>query len=260
MNPSSIIGFLVAGGVLVFAVMDAKGAKEILLNIHALLIVFGGTMAAAFISFPIQRIVKLSFVALKKLLVGITQDYESIVKEVISIAEGMQRDSNHPKTAINSVKNPFLKDGLQLLIDGATEEQLEDILTSQIETFKRRQAEEVNMFRTIGKFPPAFGLLGTTFGMVALLNQLGGADAQKMIGPAMAIGLVATLYGIALTNFMFIPIAENLQAMNTEGYAARKMILEGLLLIKRKTHPVLVERKMLSFLLPTERMKAASKK
>ena len=74
-------------------------------------------------------------------------------------------------------------------------------------------------------------------------------------GPAMAIGLVATLYGISLTIFNFIPIAENLSTLNSEDYAARKMILEGLLMIKRKIHPILVEEKMKSYLLPTERNK-----
>ena len=89
--------------------------------------------------------------------------------------------------------------------------------------------------------------------MIALLNKLGSADAQKMIGPSMAVGLVATLYGISLTNFLFIPISENLAALGADDYATRKMILEGLLMIKRKNHPLIVEETMKSYLLPSER-------
>ncbi|MBC7693253.1 MAG: MotA/TolQ/ExbB proton channel family protein [Methylotenera sp.] len=259
MNFSSIIGFLGAAAVLAFAVLEAKGASAVLLNIHALMIVVGGTAAAACVCFPIGRIIRLTLVALKKLVGAAGQDYQAIIREVISLAEGMQRDPNYPRTAVNSVKNEFLREGLQLLVNGATEDQLWDIMSARMDTFKRRQAEEVNMFKTLARFPPAFGLLGTTFGMIALLNELGGADAQKKVGPAMAIGLVATLYGIAIANFVFVPIGENLSAANSEGYNARKMILEGLMMIKRKTHPILVEEKMKSFLLPAERARLAGR-
>jgi chemotaxis protein MotA len=253
MNFSAIIGFIITVSVLFFAVTESEGARAILLNKHAILVVVGGTLAATFISFPMSRVFRLTVVAFKKLLGVSFRDYHKIIQEVIGVAEALQRDPNAAKTIIPTIKDPFLQEGLQLLLDGATEEQLFDIMETRIETFKRRHAAEANMFRTIGKFPPAFGLLGTTLGMITLLNQLGGADAQKMVGPAMAIGLVATLYGIGITNFLLIPIAENLSALSAEDYAARKMILEGLLMIKRKIHPILVEEKMKSYLLPGER-------
>ena len=252
MNISSIIGFLASIAVLGFAVIESK-AGSVFLNIHGITIVIGGTLAAACICFSISRMGSLTFLAAKRIFGGGSVKYSEIITEVIGIADGMQRDVNHVKSAVNTVKNPFLKEGLELIINGATEEQLHDILSTRIETFKRRQTEEINMFSVLGKFPPAFGLLGTSFGMVALLRELGLADALKNVGPAMATGLVATLYGIATTNFVFIPISENLKAMNGEIQASRKMILEGLLLIKRKTHPILVEEKMRSYLLPAER-------
>lgn len=252
MNLSTILGFLVAAAVLGFAISESE-ARKVLLDSHAIMIVMGGTCAAAFVSFPIKRIYKLSMLALKRIVGMAEQDYQSIISQVIRIAEGVQTDVNYARNSVNSVENPFLREGLQLLVDGATEEQLVDIMDARIETFRRRYSSEVTMFRTIGKFPPAFGLLGTTFGMIGLLNRLGQSDAQKIIGPAMAVGLVATLYGIGLTNFIFIPIAENLNQLGADDFAARKMILEGLILVKRRTHPILVEEKMKSYLLPSER-------
>ncbi len=260
MNPSSIIGFLAAVGILTFAISDAKGASAILLDPHAVTLVVGGTTAAALISFPFFRILRMGILGLKRLIGFGGINYARIIQEVIGLAEGLQRDPQYVKSAVNTVKEPFLKDGIQLLVNGATEDQLHDIMQTRIDTQKRRQTEEVNMFAVIGKFPPAFGLLGTTFGMISLLSQLGAADAIKKVGPAMAVGLVATLYGIALTNFLFIPISENLKAGNAESIAARKMILDGLMLIKRKTHPILVEEKMLSYLLPNEREKIRGRK
>jgi chemotaxis protein MotA len=253
MNISSIFGFLLAIVVLGYAVFDAKGATAVLLNLHAFMIVVGGTMGASFVSFPVRRIFSLSIIALKKLVGLDSYDYSKIIREVISVAEGMRTDPAFAKNSLPRVQNLFFKEGLQLIVNGATEEQLLDIMEARAETSRRRYLAEVNMFRTMGKFPPAFGLLGTTFGMISLLNQLGSPDAQKLIGPSMAVGLTATLYGIAITNFIFIPIAENLSANGADDYAARKMVVEGLVLIKRKTHPLLVEEKMKSYLLPSER-------
>jgi chemotaxis protein MotA len=254
-NFSAIIGFIICITVLFLGVSESEGARHILLNKHAILVVVGGTLASTFVSFPIKKVFTLTGVAFKKLL-GISYiDYEKIISEVIGVAEAAEKDPKSIKNLAGTVKDPFFKDGLQLLVDGATEEQLADIMGTRIQTFKRRHTAEANMFRTIGKFPPAFGLLGTTLGMITLLNQLGGADAQKLVGPAMAIGLVATLYGIAITNFILIPISENLSSLGAEDYAARNMTLEGLLMIKRQVHPILVEEKMKSFLLPGERAK-----
>ena len=255
MNFSSIVGFLTAGGVLFFAVHEAGGSRDVILNIHAFMIVIGGTFAAACVCFPLSAIMNLSFQALKRLLGVGGVNFAAIIREVNDLAEGLRKDPNHMKTAIANVKNPFLKEGIELIINGVTEEQLVDIMGARIGTFKRTYDAEVNMFKTLGKFPPAFGLLGTTFGMIALLNQLGGADAQKFIGPAMAVGLVATLYGIALTNFIFIPIAENLKAASAESISGRQMVLQGLVMIKRKVHPLLVEEKMKSYLVPSARGK-----
>jgi chemotaxis protein MotA len=255
MNISAILGFGICVAVLASSAIEAKGARDVLLNHHAIVIVIGGTLAATFVSFPFRNVFRLTWLAFKKLLGVESINYSQIIQEVLQISETVQKDPNALKNIVPTVKNPFLKEGLDLIVQGATEEQLSDIMGARIETFRRRHLGEANMFRTIGKFPPAFGLLGTTFGMISLLNQLGAADAQKMIGPAMAIGLVATLYGISLTNFLFVPIAENLSSLNIEDYAARKMVLDALILMKRKTHPVLIEEKMKSYLLPSERSK-----
>lgn len=261
MNFSTLFGFLICASILTYSVLESQGAKAILLNSHAILIVCGGTLAATIISFPVQKVFKLSFIAFKRILGASRFDYQTIIREVISTSAVIQNNSTPDamKAQAMKVSNLFLREGLELLANGVTEEQLSDIMGTRIETFKRQHQMESKMFHTIGKFPPAFGLLGTTLGMITLLNQLGGADAQKLVGPAMAIGLVATLYGISLANFIFIPIAENLTALSAEDHAARKMILEGLIMLKRKMHPILVEESMKSFLLPSERPQVSAK-
>jgi chemotaxis protein MotA len=110
------------------------------------------------------------------------------------------------------------------------------------------------MFRTIGRFPPAFGLLATTLGMIAVLQRIGQADSQKLIGPAMSIGLIGTLYGIALANLVFIPIAENLTERTKEEMILRKIILEGALMLKNQVNSVAMREGLNSYLMPGERV------
>jgi chemotaxis protein MotA len=122
-----------------------------------------------------------------------------------------------------------------------------------VKTHYHLYQSEAKIFRTMSKFPPAFGLMGTTMGMIALLQSLGDANAKDMIGPSMAIALVATLYGLVLTNFVFIPIAENLTKQTQEDLIARSIVVEGVMLINADKPTRYVEEKAKSFLLPSQR-------
>jgi chemotaxis protein MotA len=129
------------------------------------------------------------------------------------------------------------------------------VLEQRLETIEHLYLHEANMFKTIGKYPPAFGLLATTLGMIALLQKIGQPGAEKMIGPAMAIGLVGTLYGIAMANLIFLPIADALLEKTEEEMALRRMILEGAMLLKQRVNPVYMRESMNSFLLPSDRIR-----
>jgi chemotaxis protein MotA len=254
MNFSTALGFIGAATVFLHSVLTSTDNREIFLNEHGIVIVMGGTFAAASICFPVGKIFKLGLVAFKKMLFGNHPNYPEVIKYIIELGDKSRTDPGFLKKEVETVKNPFLKEAIQLVNDGMTEEQLRDILEQRIETHGKRYQIETNIFKTMAKFPPAFGLLGTTLGMIALLQKLGGEDASKKIGPAMSIGLVATLYGISLTNFLFIPISENLAEANREDQTMRKIILEGIIMLKNKMHPLMIEEKLNSYLLPTERV------
>jgi chemotaxis protein MotA len=96
--------------------------------------------------------------------------------------------------------------------------------------------------------------MGTVLGMIALLSNLGGADAMKMIGPAMGTCLVATFFGIVTANVIVLPVGESLGESAKEIYIKNKIIVEGIRLIVAKTNPVIVAEKLNSFLLPHDRL------
>ena len=109
----------------------------------------------------------------------------------------------------------------------------------------------------LGKFPPAFGLVGTSLGMIALLQGLGEADAFERLGPSMSIALVATFYGLILSNVFIIPMGEHLSTLSDDDLIMRRIVVDGVMLIKEQKHPLLVQEFLKSYLSPGERNKMA---
>lgn len=259
MNFSTIFGILSAVAILVIAITMSTKSPHVFLDPHGILIVIGGTSAAGLMCYPLKSYVRVGGVIMNKFLGNYATRHETVIHEVVDLARGVRENPEYLKTKVKSLKTPFLFDAVQLMtLGGIPEEELDDILVKRAATHTKRYDYDVGVFKTLAKFPPAFGLLGTTLGMISLLQQLGGKDAQKLLGPSMAIGLVATFYGLVVANLIFIPIAENLSAINRDDETLRTIVIDGLRLIRKREHHKVVEEHLKSYLLPNER--AALKK
>ncbi|MBC7754029.1 MAG: MotA/TolQ/ExbB proton channel family protein [Moraxellaceae bacterium] len=260
MNISSVIGVVVALIVLIVSIMTSSKSAMVFLDPHGILIVIGGTAAAAMMCFPLKSYVHVAKVIMNKFLGNYATRHEVVINEVVDLARGFRENNDYLKQKLKTLKTPFLADAVELLTQGGiSDDELDEILIKRAATHTRRYEYDAGVFRTLAKFPPAFGLMGTTLGMISLLQQLGGKDAQQMLGPAMAIGLVATFYGLTLSNLIFIPIAENLTMINREDETLRSIVIEGIMHIRQKAHPKLVEEHLKSYLLPMERAQVSSK-
>lgn len=256
MNFSTIIGFLAATAVFVASIVMAFSNARAVLDIHAALIVVGGTAAVALICFPLPQIINLLRVFVSRILGRNKRNYADVIREVVLLAEANRKGRKAFQSALDTISDPFLKDAGQVLFWMEAEvspEELRDLLETRVATHFSFDMEDAKIFRTMAKFPPAFGLMGTTIGMIALLQSLGNANAKNLIGPAMAVALVATLYGLVLTNFVFIPIAENLSKQIKEEMIVRNIAVEGIMLIAADKPTKYVEEKVKSFVLPKDR-------
>jgi len=256
LNFGTLIGFVVSTAVFIVSVIMSFQNVHVIIDVHAALIVLGGTVAVSLVCFPLGQITSLLKVFLKRLVGKNRPDYDSIIRQIVILAEARRKGLKAFEATVPTIQNVFLKEASGMLFWAQNEisaDELRDLLETRINTHYTLYMNEAKVFRTLSKFPPAFGLMGTTMGMIALLQSLGSADAKNMIGPSMAIALVATLYGLVLTNFVFIPIAENLTKQTQDDMIARKIIVEGMLLIHDDKHPRYVEEKVKSFLLPSQR-------
>lgn len=256
MNVSSLLGILSAVAVFLISLLTATDQTGIFLDFHGILIVIGGTFAASMICFPIKTVFGMVKVVFRRILGKNTHHVEEVILEVVELSKGMRTNPRHLVEKVEELKNPFLREAVELMnMGGLSGPMMDSILKKRARVIFKRHEKEANIFKTMGKFPPAFGLMGTTLGMVALLQKLGSPDSYKALGPAMAIGLVATLYGIAVTNLILIPMGENLTKANEEDELVRQVVLDGIRLLRSGSHPLVVEENLKSYLLPKERVK-----
>ncbi len=259
MNGSSIVGLVLA--IVVFLIVALTSVKDpiVFLDWHAAVIVLGGTLAATLLSFSFKNIINLSKIFLYKILQGTQQQYAELIREIVDLSKGYRESEGYLGQKKDEIKNHFLREAVELIIEGGlSSHEIDTILAKRAKTHHKRYEEDAHMFTTLAKFPPAFGLLGAVVGMVSLMQNLGGADAIKGVGPAMAVALVATLYGIAIANFIFIPLGENLSKFNRQDKTMRTMVIDGIKMIRAKKHPLLVEENIKSYLLPSERLAMGS--
>ncbi len=255
MNISSLFGLIFGAGVMYTAMSATTSHLRFFLDFHGILIVIGGTAAATSISFSLKDIFNLFKVFIMRVLGRHNANYQEIINQILELNKKVNTGASELNDLLAGLKNDFLRESISLVATGVlSEHEIRLTLEQRLKTIESRLMQEANMFRTIGRFPPAFGLLATTLGMIGLLQKIGQPDSQKLIGPAMSVGLIGTLYGIALANLVFIPIAENLTERTHEEIAVRRMIIEGAILLKTQVNGIILRERLNSYLLPNQRV------
>jgi len=254
MNIFTIASFLIAIGVLVTGFYMSSSNIGVFLDFPSLFIVAGGTFSATAIAFQLDRIISLIKIPIVNLIKGKKLNFSDIISNLIQLSDMYVKGASLDDLIAKS-NDPFLKEAFELFKDGVKSE------AGTIEMLKKRADnilfhynEDANKIKSVGKFPPAFGMMGTTIGMVVLLGNLGGEDAMKTLGPAMAVCLITTLYGVIMANLFFVPIADNLKDSAKEIHLKNKIVLEAVSLIMKKTNPILLAEELNSFLPPSKRL------
>jgi chemotaxis protein MotA len=218
--------------------LDAPGA----------MIVFGGTLAAICVSHPMEEVIQ-AFHAGFKIFASRTVASQEVVNVMVRIAEISRREG---LLALENIRtdNVVLKKACKLIADNAGPQLIQDTLRIEIHSLKRRHQIGETVFRSLGTFAPAFGLIGTLIGLVQMLARL---NNPKSLGGAMAIALLATFYGALSANLFFLPVAGKLRARTQQEVLNLEIIFEGARCILQNNNPLLVRDKLMSFVPPKER-------
>ena len=250
MDVGTLIGCII-GGLLIFCAVVFGGIEGVapFWNTSALLIVFGGTATVLFLAFPLKSVRK-SLLAARKCLILPKGNPHEIVDQIVFFAESARREGLlAQERRLDEIRDPFLAEGLLLIVDGLQPAMVENILNSEVEAIQQRHQQNRNIILHCGKCTPAFGMIGTLIGLVLMLTNL---DAET-VGPGMAVAVLTTLYGIAAANLVFLPIAEKLKQLHEAEMLIKAMIVRGVLAVQAGEHPRIIQRKLLTFLPPEER-------
>lgn len=253
MDLATVIGLVLAWGALLGALVMEGGELRVMINLPAALLVFGGTMGAAVISFRMNQIMEVPSI-LAIAFREKTMELPDVIRQMVRLAEKARREGLLALEGdTRRIADPFLKRGLRLAIDGTDPEVLREVLETEIQLLQTRHRSGESIFLTLGGFAPTLGIIGTVMGLIHMLANL--SDPGKM-GPLIAGAFIATLYGVSSANLIFLPIANKLRMRSTEESLAREVMLEGILSLQAGDNPRLVEEKLKAYLSP--RLRGAS--
>src|SRR5918911_4504039 len=251
MKASTAIGIGVAfAGLAVGALMEGASPAAFL-NIPALLIVLGGTFGATFAGTTIEKM-NLAPSLYKKAMSGEKPDMNAQLELLVGFAERARREGLLAlDEEVAELEDDFTRKGLQLVVDGTDPELVREILENEIDGMAARHRNGVLPFEKAGGLAPTLGIIGTVMGLVHVLQNL---SQPATLGPAISGAFIATLYGVASANLVFLPTANKLKLLSSEEQELRTMTLEGILSIQSGDNPRVVADKLLSFIPPGERV------
>ena len=178
-------------------------------------------------------------------------DPAELIDDIVRYAEMARRDGILALESVtDEIKFPFMVKAIQLAVHGTEPELIDNILNTEIEYIKKRHETGKKVADLFGKYAPAFGMIGTLIGLVAMLANL---DDPKSIGPKMAIAIITTLYGAMVANMFFLPVADKLDTRSKEEMVILELIVRGVMSIQQGDNPRIVQQKLSIILPPDER-------
>lgn len=247
MDIATFFGIIV-GFSLVIGAIFLGGSTDIFINIPGMMIVLGGTFASTCVNFPLSDVFK-SFKAAFYIFSRRKITANQVVNTMVRIAEISRKEGLLALERVET-ENKVLKKACQLIADNADPFLITETLRIEISSLKSRHAIIQDVFKKMGAYAPAFGMIGTLIGLIQMLTRL---EDPAAIGPAMAVAILTTFYGALLANLLFLPIAGKLKSRSLEEILHLEIIFQGAKCILENNNPVFVYEKLSSFVAPGER-------
>lgn len=250
------IGLVVGVVMLIFGIMTNGGITGFFSFIDpaSMLIVLGGVIAGLLINFPV-RDMKHIFTVIRQGFSQNEQNLDQLIRTFVTLSDRARREGLLSLEAeIEEVKDPFIRKGVLLAVDGIEPDMINDIMSAEITAMEERHRKGRNILEKAGEYAPAWGMIGTLIGLVLMLKNL---NDPSSLGPNMAVALLTTLYGTLLANLVCLPLASKLALKTDKEVFLKQIIIEGVIGVQAGQNPKLLEEKLSAFLSSTERKKAA---
>ncbi len=255
MDIATLIGITLGFITIVLSIASGGGAL-MFIHVPSMAIVIGGMLCATLMHFSLGQFLSI-FNIIKKTVLTKNQSPNELIQKMVNYAAINRRDGALAlEQEISKANEPFIKKGLQMLVDGQEEGNIRTMLGLEIDSLEERHSLGKKILEYMGSAAPAFGMIGTLIGLIQMLRNLSSPEA---LGEGMAVALITTFYGALISNLGFIPLAGKLGIYSKKEIRLMEMSVEGISAIASGENPTVVREKMQSFLAPKHReaMKAA---
>lgn len=245
-----LIGIIWGFATLILGILIAKSTLLIFINMPSVMITVGGSIAAMMVGYSLKQIIKIP-TFFRVALFPPKYDLSNLILTIVSFSEKARREGLLAlEDDLEELDDPFMRKGLQLVVDGTDPELVKNILENDIAQMASRHDDNKRMFDDWSTWAPAFGMIGTLMGLIMMLTRL---EDRAAIGPALGVALITTLYGAIMCYLFFQPLASRLDVMTNKEILYRGIILMGVLSIQSGDNPRIVKDKLISFLPATMR-------
>jgi chemotaxis protein MotA len=246
-----VLGLGAIAGSIFLAAAEAGASTAGFVSGPSFAIVFGGMIASVSIAFPLSDVLKLG-AAMGAVLKGGEVKLGDVVDEAVEAADVGRKGAADLEKHVDSIQNFFFRDGVQMVVDGYSLEELTEILETRIEYREIREKTQSSLFKSMGVMAPAWGMVGTLIGLVIMLSGFGGEGGADSLGPGMSAALITTFYGAVFANLFFLPMADKINVRISTNTTLQSLLVEASRLIHQKKHPLIVREKLNSFIPPAE--------
>ena len=245
MDRLSFLGLLVAFSGIIGGSLLEGGSVTILLQGASLLIVLGGTMGAVMLQNPYkifsQGIKMARWVFSPPRTLQQKMIYQLCAWSNIARRDGVLKLEDQ----IDEISDPFIRKGLQMLVDGNTAEKIRSVLDIDLQTYEQANFQAARVWESAAGYAPTIGIMGAVLGLVHVMQSL---TEPAKLGAGIAIAFISTLYGVGLANLVFLPIAGKLKMIILRQVSAREMFIDGLMMIANGENTRYLENKLQGYI------------
>ncbi len=252
MDIATIGGLILGLSAIVISYAIEGGRLNSVLQLSPIMIVLGGTIGASMVTTSFRTVMSVP-AYLRIALFHRRRDPKGIIERIIKMAERARREGilGLENEVLNS-DEPFFRKAIRLVIDGTEITVLRSILETDIAFVEERHRRGIDLFRKMGGFAPTMGIIGTVLGLIHTLANT--SDPSKM-ATSIASAFIATLWGVATANLIYLPISDKLKMRNDEEMANLELMMEGATAIQSGDNPRMIRIRLTSFLRPAGRPK-----
>lgn len=258
MDLATLIGFIASVSLFGWALVSGSGGNVSgFWDTPSIVIVIGGGLSTTLLSVRLERFLSFAHI-LKNAFFMKLQPTELLIKTLVGLAETARREGILAlQSQVEQIKDPFLANGLQMIVDGTDAATVQTLLQYEMDAIDMRHSEGKQVIDLLGKYGPAYGMIGTLIGLVIMLQNM---DDPKAIGPGMAVAILTTLYGAITANMVCLPLADKLNVRHSHEMMGLTIAQAGILGIQAGDNPRVLEMKLAAFLEPKQRARMSAAK